>query len=310
MKRKQSYGSITDSAEQQELETPLAIIQIIVNGLLLGGLYACTAIGFSVIWGVMNLINLAHGSMIVLGAYITFFVSTQTGIDPFLTIPLAGAFLFLVGYLLQTFLINLIVRASVFMTLIFTFGLDMLMINILLVLFTADLRSLPVAYAHETFRVAGLTIPYGRLIVFVLAIALTLALSAFLNRTRTGRAIKATSFDRDAATLSGIDISRIYSVTFAIGAMMAGMAGSLIAVSPVSGESFTMKSFVIVVLGGLGSVPGAILGGMTLGLAENLASYLLDPGYRDAIGFGLLVLTLVLRPEGLLGKRFFAEVKG
>lgn len=292
----------------------MTIIQIIVNGVLLGGLYACTAIGFSIIWGVMNLINLAHGSMIVLGAYITFFVTTQTGIDPFLTVPLSGALLFLFGYVLQTFLINLIVRASVFMTLIFTFGLDMLMINIFLILFTADLRSLPIAYAHETVGFGELSVPYGRLIVFAVAIVLTIALSMFLNRTRTGRAIKATSFDREAATLSGIDISRIYALTFAIGCAMAGMCGSLIAViysfSPVTGESFTMKSFVIVVLGGLGSIPGAIVGGIVLGVAENLASYLLDPGYRDAIGFGLLVLTLVLRPEGLLGKRFFAEVKG
>jgi len=292
----------------------LTIIQIFVNGVLLGGLYACMAIGFSIIWGVMNLINLAHGSMIVLGAYVTFFVGTQTGIDPFLTIPLAGALLFLVGYVLQSFLINLIVRSSIFMTLIFTFGLDMLMINIFLILFSADLRSLSLPYAHETFNLLGASVPYGRLIVFALAIALTIALSMFLNRTRTGRAIKATSFDRDAATLAGIDVERIYALTFAIGAMMAGMAGSLIAViysfSPVAGESFTMKAFVIVVLGGLGSIPGAILGGMVLGVAENLASYLLDPGYRDAIGFGLLVVTLVLRPEGLLGKRFFAEVKG
>src|ERR1043166_3389844 len=154
------------------METPLTIIQIIVNGVLLGGLYACTAIGFSIIWGVMNLINLAHGSMIVLGAYITFFVSTQTGIDPFLTIPLAGVLLFLLGYVLQTFLINLIVRSSVFMTLIFTFGLDMLMINIFLVLFTADMRSLALAYTHDSFHLAGLSIPYGRLIVFLLAIVL------------------------------------------------------------------------------------------------------------------------------------------
>jgi branched-chain amino acid transport system permease protein len=252
--------------------------------------------------------------MIVLGAYITFFLSTRTEIDPFLTVPVAGASLFVVGYLLQTFLINLIVRASVFMTLIFTFGLDMLMINIFLVLFTADLRSVSVPYAHESLQLAGLSVPYGRLIVCAFAITLTWALSVFLDRTRTGRAIKATSFDRDAAALSGIDIDRIYALTFAIGAMMAGMAGSLISVifsfSPVTGESFTMKSFVIVVLGGLGSVPGAILGGIALGVVENLASYLLDAGYRDAIGFGLLVLTLILRPGGLLGKRFFADVKG
>jgi branched-chain amino acid transport system permease protein len=292
----------------------LTIAQVILNGVLLGGLYACTAIGFSIIWGVMNLVNLAHGSMIVIGAYVTYFVSSQTGADPFLTIPLAGVVLFLLGYLLQKFLLNLIVRSSVFMTFIFTFGLDMLLINVLLMAFSADLRSLSVSYAHESFRFGELAAPYGRLIAFALAIALTIALSFFLDHTRTGRAIKAVSFDRDAAALSGIDINRIYALTFAIGAMMAGMAGSLIAVvysfSPVTGESFTMKAFVIVVLGGLGSVPGAILGGVVLGVAENMASYLLDPGYRDAIGFGLLLLTLMFRSEGLLGKRFFAEVKG
>jgi branched-chain amino acid transport system permease protein len=200
------------------------------------------------------------------------------------------------------------------MTLIFTFGLDMLMVNVILTLFTADVRALAVPYAQRSIDLGGITLPQGRLLVFVIAIALTLALEIFLNRTRIGRAIKATSFDREAASLSGIDIKQIYALTFAIGTMMAGIAGSLITViysfSPVMGESFTMKSFVIVILGGLGSVPGAIVGGMVLGIVENLASLLLDPGYRDAIGFGLLLLVLVLRPEGFFGKRFFAEVKG
>jgi len=289
------------------------ILQVIVNGILLGGLYACIAIGFSIIWGVMNLINLAHGSMIVLGAYVTFLISSYTGVDPFLTIPGSAAALFVLGYLLQRFFINLVVQISLFMTLIFTFGLDMLMININLALFTADLRSLVVPYAQTSFDIGGITIPYGRLLVFALAIALTLGLELFLNHTRTGRAIKATSFDHEAASLSGIEVKQIYAVTFAVGAMMAGVAGSLIAViysfSPVVGDSYTMKSFVVVILGGLGSVPGAIVGGIVLGIVENLASLLLDPGYRDAIGFGLLVTVLLLRPQGLLGKRFFAEVK-
>lgn len=262
----------------------------------------------------MNLINLAHGSMIVLGAYITFFTSTQTGLDPFLTIPVAGIALLMLGYVLQTYLLNLIVSASVFMTFIFTFGLDMLMINLFLASFTADQRSLPLLYVHKTLQFFGMSAPYGRLFAFFLAIGLTLGLSVFLDRTRTGRAIKAVSFNRDAAALSGIDIHRIYAITFGIGCMMAGMAGSLIAVvssfSPITGESFTLKAFVIVVLGGLGSIPGAILGGMVLGVAENLASYFLDPGYRDAIGFGLLLAVLTFRREGILGKRFFAEVKG
>jgi len=292
----------------------VTLLQVIVNGVLLGGLYACIAIGFSIIWGVMNLINLAHGSMIMLGAYITFLVTTHTGIDPFLTIPAAAAALFALGYVLQKFLINFIVQASIFMTLIFTFGLDMLMTNVNLALFTGDVRALAVPYAQQSLDVGGITLPYGRMLVFAIAIALTLSLEIFLNRTRTGRAIKATSFDRDAARLSGIDIAQTYALTFAIGAMMAGIAGSLVAViysfSPAMGDSFTMKAFVVVVLGGLGSVPGAIVGGIVLGIVENLASLLLDAGYRDAIGFGLLIMVLLLRPEGLLGKRFFAEVKG
>jgi branched-chain amino acid transport system permease protein len=291
----------------------VTVLQVVVNGVLLGGLYACTAIGFSIIWGVMNLIILAHGSMIMLGAYITFLLVTHTGIDPFLTIPVTAVMLFAVGYVVQKLLINLVVQASIFMSLIFTFGLDMLMINVNLALFTADVRSQPVPYAQQSFQLGGITLPYGRVLVFAIAIALTLALDIFLNRTSSGRAIKATSFDREAASLAGIDIARVYALTFAIGAMMAGIAGSLVAViysfSPAMGDSFTMKSFVVVILGGLGSVPGAILGGIVLGVTENLASLLLDSGYRDVIGFGLLIIVLIVRPAGLLGKRFFAEVK-
>lgn len=292
----------------------MLLLQVIVNGILLGGLYACVAIGFSIIWGVMNLINLAHGSMIVLGAYITFLISTHSGLDPIATIPASAAVLFVIGYLLQAYLLNLVVQSSIFMTLIFTFGLDMVMINLNLALFTADQRALSVPYAYSTIELGGIIISYGRLAVFVAAVGMTLALHIFLSQTRIGRAIKATSFDRDAASLSGIDINRIYSLTFAIGTMMAGVAGSLITIvysfSPVVGDSYTMKSFVVVILGGLGSVPGAILAGILLGIIENIASLLLDPGYRDAIGFGLLVLVLLLRPQGLLGKQFFGEVKG
>jgi branched-chain amino acid transport system permease protein len=287
---------------------------VIANGILLGGLYACIAIGFSIIWGVMNLINLAHGSMIIVGAYVTFMVSSYTGIDPFLTLPLSGAVLFAIGYALQKMLINFVIEASIFMTLIFTFGLDMLMTNVNVALFTADVRSIDVSYVHQSFEIAGLTFAYGRTLVFVIAVALTIGLDIFLNRTRVGRAIKATSFDREAASLAGIDVANVYALTFGIGAMMAGVAGSLVAVlysfSPVMGDTFTMKSFVIVVLGGLGSIPGAIAAGVVLGVVENLASLLLDPGYRETIGFGFLLLVLVARPRGLLGKQFFAEVKG
>ena len=292
----------------------MLLMQVLVNGILLGGLYACMAIGFSVIWGVMNLINLAHGSMIVLGAYITYFITTQTGIDPFLTIPISGAGLFVLGFLLQKYLLNFVVHASVFMTLILTFGLDMVMTNVNLALFTADIRSITTSYAGLGFQIGEIKLPYTRLGVFILALALTCALYLFMQRTRIGRAIRATAQNVRAARVLGIDTKRIYAVTFGIGACMAGAAGSLMAVvyafSPVVGASFTMKSFVIVVLGGLGSMQGAIVAGIILGVAENLVSGLLYPGYRDAISFILLVLILVLRPRGLFGKQVIAEAKG
>ena len=286
--------------------------QVLINGVLLGGLYACAAIGFSVIWGVMNLINLAHGSMIILGAYITYFINSTTGLDPFLTIPISGAALFLLGFMVQKYLINHVIEGSVFMTLILTFGLDLLLVNMTLLLFTADFRSITPSYAGLAWEIGTIRVPYTRLGVFFFALALTLILSLLMNRTKLGNAIKATSFDKDAAGLVGVNVFQVYAITFGLGAAMAGMAGSLISVlhsfSPVLGGTYTMKAFVIVVLGGLGSVPGAIVGGLILGITENFASVLLEAGYKDAISFILLVAILVLRPRGILGKQFFAEV--
>jgi branched-chain amino acid transport system permease protein len=286
--------------------------QVVINGILLGGLYACMAIGFSVIWGVMNIINLAHGSMIVLGAYLTYFTSSALGIDPFLTLPLSGAALFVFGYLVQRYLMNLVITASVFMTMIVTFGLDMVLINANIALFTADKRFLSLAYTGAGLDIGGVRIAYTRLLVFAIAVTLTLGLLAFMDRTRTGNAIKATSFDMDAARLVGVDTRRIYAITFGIGAMMAGITGSLLTVvfsfSPTAGATFTMKSFVVVVLGGLGSIPGAIVGGIVLGVAENLTSIILRPGWVNVVSFSLLLIVLVVRPRGLFGKRFYAEV--
>jgi branched-chain amino acid transport system permease protein len=287
----------------------MLIVQVIINGILLGGLYACMAMGFSIVWGVMNLINLAHGSMIILGAYVTWLISSSTGIDPFLTIPVSGAVLFAVAYMLQAHLINRVVHASVFMTLILTFGLDMVLINFNVAVFTADLRSVPVPYSGLGLQFGEVRIPYVRIFVFLFAIALTLGLQLFLKRTKLGRAIRATAQNRRAASVMGIDIEHVYALTFAIGGFMAGAAGALMAVifsfSPVVGDGFTLKSFVVVVLGGLGSIPGAIIGGTVLGVAESLGSVLLAPGYTDAISFTLLVIILVLRPHGLLGKSTF-----
>jgi branched-chain amino acid transport system permease protein len=289
----------------------MVYVQVLIDGILLGGLYAVMAIGFSVIWGVMNMINLAHGSMIIMGAYITYWAWKDWGLDPFATIPLSAAGLFCFGFFLQKYLLNRVVAASVFLSLIITFGLDMVLTNAHLVLFEADLRAVQTSYSSDSLTIDSLHIPYTRMAVFAIAIALTLLLIAFMNHTRTGNAIKATSFDAEAAELTGMNTARVYSITFGIGAMMAGIAGSLVAIvfsfSPVGSVPFTTKSFVVVVLGGLGSIPGAIAGGLVLGIAEDYTGYW-DPGYIELVSFGLLLAVLLVRRRGLFGKRFYAEV--
>jgi branched-chain amino acid transport system permease protein len=289
----------------------MVYVQILIDGILLGSLYAVMGIGFSVIWGVMNIINLAHGSMIIMGAYITYWLWREWGLDPFLTIPIPAAALFCFGFFLQKYLLNRVVAVSVFLSLIITFGLDMMLTNAHLVLFEADVRAVQTSYSSDSLTVGSLHIAYTRLAAFGVAILLTLLLLAFMNRTRTGNAIKATSFDVEAAELSGMNTQRVYSITFGIGAMMAGIAGSLVAVvfsfSPVGSVPFTTKAFVVVVLGGLGSIPGAIGGGLLLGIAEDYTGYW-RPGYIELVSFGLLLAVLLVRRRGLFGKRFYADV--
>ena len=289
----------------------MVYLQILIDGILLGGLYACMAIGFSVIWGVMNIINLAHGSMIIMGAYVTYWIWKETGLDPFATIPAAALVLFCFGFLLQKFLLNRIVTASVFLSLILTFGLDMVLRNAHIALFQADPRAIQTSYESNGLLLGSIRIPYTRAAVFGIAIALTLLLRVFMNRTRTGNAIKATSFDVEAAELVGMNSLRIYAITFGIGAMMAGIAGSLIATvqsfQPEHSVPYTTRSFVVVVLGGLGSIPGAIAGGVVLAIAEDFTAYW-RPGYIELVSFAILLSVLLVRRRGFFGKKFYAEV--
>lgn len=288
-------------------------LQIVLSGVLLGGLYACMAMGFSLIWGVTNLINLAHGSMTIMGGYVTWLLFTHTGVDPFLTLPVSAAVLFCFGYALQGILLNRVIQTSLFMTLILTFGLNMVLINIGLALFSADVRSITMPYADMAFQWGEIRLPYTRVAVFFIALLATWALHVYLNHTRTGHAIQATAQNARAARALGVDTRKIYAITFGIGCALAGAAGSLMAIlysfSPVTGDSFTLKSFVIVALGGLGSIRGAIVAGIVLGVVENLVSGLLIPGYRDAVGFLLLVGILLARPRGLFGSRYLTDAK-
>jgi len=284
-------------------------LQVLANGVVLGGLYACIAVGFSLVWGVLNVINLLHGSFIVLGAYVAFFAYSLVGLHPFLSAPLAGMLLFVLGYGLQGAMINRVIRAPVLMTLTLTFGLDLALNNAMLLAFKADYRKVVLDPPLGSLALGPVFLPLDRVAVMVLALLLTLLLYQLLRQSRIGRAILAMRMDREAATLMGVDVMRMNAVTFGIGAFMAGAAGSLLSIiypiSPLNSTLFLGKAFVICVLGGLGSVPGAMVGGIALGLIESFSALWLGPEYAITVSFALLVVILAVRPTGLLGRRGF-----
>jgi branched-chain amino acid transport system permease protein len=282
------------------------VLQFVIDGLLLGGVYAAVGVGFALVWGIMNVINIAHGALIMLGAYVTFWLFKLTPIDPFLSIPISMAALFILGWLIQAFLINQVVRAPMLVTFLMTFGLELLIVDVALNFFSADNRSVQKDYSGWHWDVAGMTIPQVHLYTLLIALALTAVLQVFLSRTRIGNAIQATSMDLDAARLVGIKIGRVYALTFAISAAAAGAAGSLISlnysISPSAGSFYTPIAFVVCVLGGLGSINGALVGGLVFGIVQSLSQAFIGPAFQNAIAFGLLVVVLLLRPAGILGK--------
>lgn len=273
--------------------------QILVDGVLLGGLYGLMALGMALVWGVLDIVNLAHGAFIMLGGYCVYFLFVA-GLDPLLALPVAMVALFCLGYVVQRGLLNLIVRSALLNTLLFTFGLDVVLTYLAQLLFTADYRTINPAYAGGNFAVAQVTIPLGRLIAFAVALVLASALYLVLARSRLGRAIRATAQNLDAARLYGVDPAQIYAVTFGIGAALAGAAGGLYGmvaqITPYVGATLTAKSFVIAIIGGLENPFFILVGGVAIGLAEAVTALYLGPTYSDVISFGLLVLILVLRP--------------
>jgi branched-chain amino acid transport system permease protein len=286
--------------------------QVLVNWLLLGCLYAAVALGFSLVWGIMNIVNLAHGAFIIVGAYTAFWLYTQLHIDPYLGIPLTMVVLFGIGWIVQYVAINRVIRAPLLVTLLLTFGLNLLIVDLVQQFFSSDLRSINTTYAGNGIDIGTMHITLDGLIAAATAVLLTAALNYFLTRTRTGNAILATGMDRDAARLMGISIRNTYALTFAIGAALAGAAGAMLSelypFDPSGGDTFTLRAFVIVALGGVGTPWGVLAGGLVFGLAETVVPLIpgVGPGYDDAIAFAVLVAVLIFRPNGLLGKPFYS----
>jgi branched-chain amino acid transport system permease protein len=279
--------------------------QVVVSGILSGGLYAMVALGLALIFGVMRVINIAHGPLLMLGAYATFFLYSRLDMNPFLTVPLSMAALFVVGMLLQRSLVFRVVDAPELSSLLLTFGISIALVNLAQLAFTSDLRA--VEYITGAWLVGGLALSKPRVIAFVFAAGVTGLAFVFLQRTRLGKAIRATSQSREVAMVCGIDVARIHMITFGLASALAAAGGSLLAVivaiQPEMGQVWTFKSFLVIVLGGAGNYPGALLGGMLLGLVEQLASLFLTTQLSEVVAYVLLVLVLLVRPTGLLGGR-------
>jgi branched-chain amino acid transport system permease protein len=282
------------------------LLQILLNGVLQGGLYALMALGLSLVWGVLNIVNLAHGALIMLGGYVVWMMFMRFGVDPFLALPVAAVALFVLGYAIQRGILNLVIRGPMFNTLLITFGLEVVLTYLAQLMFSADFRTINPSYAGRNFSIGQITIPLLNLATFALALALTFGMWAFLLKTRSGRRIRATAQNLVAARLYGVEPRHLYALTFAIGAALAGVAGGLYGMvsqlNPYIGATLTAKCFAIAIIGGLDSPLGVIVGGIVLGVFEAFAALWLGPTFVDVVSFGILVLVLIVRPSGLLGR--------
>ncbi|HET7342228.1 MAG TPA: branched-chain amino acid ABC transporter permease [Methylomirabilota bacterium] len=285
--------------------TPAMVGQVIISGILSGALYAMVALGLALIFGVMRVINIAHGPLLMLGAYATFFLWQATGVNPYFTLPVTMAGMFLLGVLLQRALVFRVVDAPELSSLLLTFGISIALVNVAQLAFTSDLRA--IEFLTAAWRVGPFAISKSRLIAFVVAAAITAAAFVFLQSTRVGKAIRATSQSREVAMVCGIDVQRIHLLTFGLASALAAAGGTLLAVivaiQPEMGQVWTFKSFLVIVLGGAGNYPGALLGGLLLGLIEQLSSLFLTTQLSEAVAYVLLVRVLLVRPSGLLGGR-------
>jgi branched-chain amino acid transport system permease protein len=282
-------------------------VTVAVQGLLTGLVYGLMALGLSVIFGVVRVINFAHGEFAVVAMYLAFVLFAATGLDPILAmLPIAAAF-FAAGYLLQRHLINPFVGRPEHEQFILLVGLAIVLVNGLLMLFGPDTRHANLPYGFDSYEIAGILIDKVRVYAAAAALAVAACLFAFFRWSRTGTAIRACADNLTGAAVVGLDVKHLYALTFGLGMACVGAAGALTIVladaTPMLAPAFTLLAFTIVIVGGMGSMPGALVGGMLIGLSEAFASFLLAPSAKSMFSFAILIAVLVLRPQGLLGKR-------
>ena len=277
--------------------------QLVVFAILLGGIYGLVALGLTMIFGVMDVINFAHGALMVVAMYTLFYLSNTTGLSPFLIIPFAIVLLFILGVVIYRGTIAPIIEAPQENQLIVTFGVLLILVSTVEIIFGADPQSLGLELG--SLELGGVFIPQGQLYALVIALVALVGTYLFLQRTMLGRAIRGTADNRDGAQYVGIDVPRIDALTFGIGAALAGLAGAVIPLfqsfTPFLGDSYLINGFVVVVLGGLGSFPGAFLGGLIIGFVQVFGSFYLPGSFYQIVIFLVFILVLLVKPEGLLG---------
>ncbi len=281
-------------------------VQTVINGILQGGVYAGAAVGLSLIFGVSGILNAAHGELVMLGAFTTYWLYTLYHVDALVTLPISFVLLGALGFLLQYFVLHRTLGKPLLLSLLVTFGISLILVNLALRVWSADYRLMRVPYLDRSLVVGPFIVPLARLVACVVGIGMVWGLSWLLGSTRLGRMIRATAQDWEMARLVGVSPRRVYAMTFALGAGITGVAGSLVAfytpVEPNMGLTYTLFAFAVVVLGGLGYTAGVVWGGLTLGVAQALTETYLEAGLSLLVAFSLLYVILRFMPAGIMGK--------
>jgi branched-chain amino acid transport system permease protein len=284
----------------------VTIINALVSGLLTGLVYGLSALGLSVIFGVIRIVNFAHGELMVLGMFMALMLFQWFGLDPLMAVPIGAAVLFVVGYALQHFVVRRVSYLPDHMQFLLLAGIAIMLVSGCLVAFGPDAQGVQLDYALDSFAIGNLIIDKVRLYAAIAAVIVASLLLLFFKYSSTGRAIRACADNYLGAKVVGLNVDRLYSLTFGIGAACIGAAGCiillLVQVHPYLAPAYTLLAFVVVIVGGMGSLFGALLGGILIGVSEEIASVILQPSLKTAFSFGLLIVVLLLRPQGLLGR--------
>lgn len=287
---------------------PILAAQLTIQGILLGGIYGLIALGLSLIFGVMGVINFAHGQLMVMAMYISYWIFVLLGIDPYLSLVFVIGAAFVLGYLIQATVVNRILDYPEAMQVLPLVAVGLILENSALLFWGPDHRSPQTVFSLETLWVGPVMIDVSRLIAFILAILITVAIFIFLKKTDTGKRIRAASDNRTGAILVGIPVDRVYNISFGLGAAATGAAGVLLLplmpLSPHMGHDFTLTAFIVVILGGMGNLLGALIGGLILGVAESTSTLFLPATLKQVVSFTILIVIMLIRPQGLFaGKK-------